>query len=819
MYFQIKGYIILDTGGTLLLYYVHRVNNKEVNMISIQNSNKDILAKLMATENITVIHKSVPTAYFDVKSRTLCCPILKDNMSSELYDLFMGHEVSHALNTPADGWHDKVSDKGMMYKGYLNVIEDVRIEKMIKAKYPGLRKSFYTGYSELASMDFFGTKGKELQDFNLIDRINLSYKIGSFAQIKFSEEEMVYINKCELLETFEDVLELADELFEKQQQETKDDVASMTQPELQDLLDDLDLEDDEDEQEDTGETESLPVKLDDSEEENDEDEQGEGSDANAEDDQNTDSSEENSNNSTETKKSDEEETEKSKGNEAGKKGSNGQSAIDKLNDELNKSATDESFRSNEDTLHGGKDHYYRDPSYNELNTRIQYENFIVTPEEIQSQFDNVLEPYNDTIKKTVKTFTEDNKKIIAYMVKEFEMKKAAASYNRSWNSKSGELDMNKLAFYKLKDDIFNRVQVTPEGKNHGVVMAVDWSGSMSGSVRATIEQATLLSMFCRRLAIPFRLFAFSDSYLRPTDADLGMTTSEGNTSEEYDVYSNALHDARAKYYSDRTFGKNYNSDDNQGNKWDLGNLSLLEVYNEKMSNRQFTKAMENWFQLASSVDNRYNSWDHSENDFDSTWFHPPRLHLSGTPLDHTLIAMRDYLVDFKRECGLDITSLIVLSDGASHGCFNRSNPYLLDRKINKTFKLNVNRGSTTHGLLEWVAETADCRTIGFYICESAANQMTWDAECFCNTTTDSYGPEMAAKKKEYNKLSTSFTDGCYDLAILINQKKLKLDVSKDIIDVQVGANKGVLKRALVKAGSNKMQQRVILNQFVGQMAV
>ena len=78
---------------------------------------------------------------------------------------------------------------------------------------------------------------------------------------------------------------------------------------------------------------------------------------------------------------------------------------------------------------------------------------------------------------------------------------------------------------------------------------------------------------------------------------------------------------------------------------------------------------------------------------------------------------------------------------------------------------------------------------------------------------------MDKKKKEFNALSTSFTDGCYDLAIFINAKKLRVDIDKDMIDVPEGATKGVLKRALVKAGTNKMQQRVILNQFVGQMAV
>ena len=773
-------------------------------MISIQKSNKDVLAKLMAMENITVIHKNVPTAYFDVKSRTLCCPILKEEMSSELYDLFTGHEVSHALNTPAEGWHDKVSEKGSLYKGYLNVIEDVRIEKMIKAKYPGLRKSFYTGYNELANMNFFGTQGKNLQELNLIDRINLSYKIGSFAQIEFSKEEEVYINRCDKLETFEDVMKLADDLFEKQQNETEEELESMTDQDIQDLIDDLGLEDDTEKEP----VDSMSVELEESEE--DSDTSGEGSDANAEDDENSQSSDGDSD-ASETEKSEEsgEQSEsESKGNEEGTEGAEGKTAEEKLLEEMNKSTTDEEFRKNEDSLLE-QNNYRHEPTYHEINGRIRYENFIVSPEQIQKDFDKApSQAYDDRIKKTVKNFQEDNKKIIGYMVKEFEMKKAAASYNRSWSSKSGEIDMNKLAFYKLKEDIFNRVQVTPEGKNHGVVMTVDWSGSMSGSVRSTVEQASLLSMFCRRLSIPFRLFAFSDGYERVSDEALGIKHDDN-----YDTIAKV----RQEYYEKRTFGKVVSKGDETS--WNLGELSLLEMFNEKMSNREFTKAMENWLQLASSLDHRYHYGDYSEVDYDTSWYAPSKLSLSGTPLDHTIIAMRDYLVDFRKECNIDIASFIVLSDGASHGCFRTNNPHILDRALNKTFKLEEKHGRTTHGLMTWIGETANCRTIGFYITTVSGSNFSWDAHGFCGTATDQYGTAMEDKRKEFMKLSTSFTDGCYDLAILINQRKLKLDVTKDVIDVEVGANKGTLKRALVKAGTNKMQQRVILNQFVGQMAV
>ena len=108
---------------------------------------KSILARLLAKENLTVQHKNIPTAYFDTKNRLLALPIWKD-MSTDLYDLLTGHEVGHALYTPTAGWHDQVQDKdfGDHFKGFLNVLEDARIEKLIKRQYPGLRKNFYNAY-------------------------------------------------------------------------------------------------------------------------------------------------------------------------------------------------------------------------------------------------------------------------------------------------------------------------------------------------------------------------------------------------------------------------------------------------------------------------------------------------------------------------------------------------------------------------------------------------------------------------------------------------------------------------------------------------
>jgi hypothetical protein len=106
---------------------------------------KSQLAKLLASENLTVEHKKVQTASFNLRDRILTCPIWKD-MTGEMYDLMLGHEVGHALETPEEGWHDAVTTGKSQYsknfKQFLNVIEDARIEKKIKRKFPGIKPSF-----------------------------------------------------------------------------------------------------------------------------------------------------------------------------------------------------------------------------------------------------------------------------------------------------------------------------------------------------------------------------------------------------------------------------------------------------------------------------------------------------------------------------------------------------------------------------------------------------------------------------------------------------------------------------------------------------
>ena len=132
------------------------------------NKNRtNMLSRLLATEDIVVEHHSgAPTAAFDVKGRVLVLPTWKE-MSTELYDMLVGHEVGHALYTPAE--HDgmelpelltDIAGNGgdeMLVKALLNIVEDARIERMMQDKFPGLKRDFVAAYDDLHNArDFFG---------------------------------------------------------------------------------------------------------------------------------------------------------------------------------------------------------------------------------------------------------------------------------------------------------------------------------------------------------------------------------------------------------------------------------------------------------------------------------------------------------------------------------------------------------------------------------------------------------------------------------------------------------------------------------------
>ena len=87
------------------------------------------------------------------------------------------------------------------------------------------------------------------------------------------------------------------------------------------------------------------------------------------------------------------------------------------------------------------------------------------------------------------------------------MKKQADRYARATIARTGVLNVNKLHSYKYNDDLFLKKNIMPNGKDHGMVFFLDWSGSMADNMHGTMQQLNNLALFCKKAQIPLLMLS------------------------------------------------------------------------------------------------------------------------------------------------------------------------------------------------------------------------------------------------------------------------------------------------------------------------
>ena len=425
-------------------------------------NSKDQLAKLLATENVTVQHSvQANTASFDFKNRVLTLPILKYR-DGDVVDMMQGHEVGHALYTDEVKWMAALTEEGV-HKQILNVVEDARIEKKIKRKYPGIVKNFVSGYTTLYKNGFFGDQANYPSELHLVDRINLHYKLGFTAAIPFFDDELWALDAIDKVETFEDAVRVTKML-------------QMAHTESQTMADHGWGEEGDADDFDFG------PKQDGEEEEESDDP--------------TDSTEGN------TPEGDEEEF------MAARPDPDDFDADDHAIDDEEEFSTESNFeRSKEDLQDNKSDEYV----YFNL-PKADLSAIVIPYKQISNDLGGYIGHYVDSMMGDYNKFRRDSQKIINYMVKEFERRKAANEHRRVSIAKTGILDVNKLHSYKFNEDVFLKNTIMPDGKNHGLVMLLDWSASMSHNMDKTIQQLLNMVWFCQKVNIPFEVYAFTNAY-------------------------------------------------------------------------------------------------------------------------------------------------------------------------------------------------------------------------------------------------------------------------------------------------------------------
>lgn len=453
-------------------------------------TSKETLAKLMATENILVEHANVPTAGFDLINRRLLLPNWK-NISDDVYTLLISHEVGHALYTPTDEWEEAiVKDGNASYKQVVNIVEDVRIERLIQQKYPGTARAFRSGYDELSKSNLFGTKNKNVDEYGLLDRLNLHFKLGhyGYAKIPFSDSERPWIDKVSNCKTFADVLAVASELkqFVEENPESQGkngDSSQMT----------------EDYQSETSEI-SQPSENQSKQSSGSPNSHGEQSAQTRIGDTDTDNVTQSTSNA-------------NKGSpDADDDDSIGSAKNSKLNKSPVRSETQQHFDSAIQKL---IDTSVTDTKYVNL-PDIQLDKLVVPYKIVHEQITNFYSNYYpqqySTAQTQVEQFKNGSKNVVNQLANLFEMKKKARLSVKSLVSKTGKLDMNRVHTYRYNDDVFKKITTVPEGKSHGLVMFIDMSSSMSDNIAGTFEQLLNLVLFCKRVNIPYDVYGFTDSH-------------------------------------------------------------------------------------------------------------------------------------------------------------------------------------------------------------------------------------------------------------------------------------------------------------------
>ena len=692
---------------------------------------KGTVAKLLAQENLIVEHKNVQTAQFNVDTRVLTLPVW-ERASEEIFDLLVAHEVGHALYTP------NVDPPKNVPHAFINVVEDVRIEKLIKRRFGGLSKTFYKGYQEFHDMDFFSTKGEDFTKMSLADRVNLHFKVGPFLGIKFSLEEQPIVQSIQNSETWEDVLTAAKLLYlfdkEKAQQPKKENDSESEEITSGSQVGNSTGGDDRGDSDDNSESDPIDSWDDPDQSDMDPDD-------------------------SDTRQNPSEPSVNTAESESG--------AIKNLA-----------------SFGGRESRYVQIPD-------IPIEKVVIPNKEIDKRltlfWDIMYRDIDDScnpityLKNEYVKYKKSVQKEVNYMVKEFECRKSADAYSRASTSRTGVLDCGKLHTYKFNEDLFKKVTTIPDGKNHGLIFILDWSGSMGACLEETAKQLFNLAWFCRKVNIPFRVYAFTNCWHEEVD--------------ESNHVSSLIDDPKPnELWIEKTF-------------------RLLEFINSDCNAMEFEKQCLNFWNLSAGYQRVHL---------------PMGFRLSGTPLNEVIMCLHNIIPEFKSQKRLQKVHTVILTDGESQFLtFGRmrttyqgdevcvpsslnfnTNVYLRDPVLRTTYKLD--KWDSVDDLIKnFTDRNPDVNVIGIRL--SSTSELNKFLKCKINN------PDVISKyvKTFVKQKSVSVDVPAYSKMFVMNQTNMHNTVDFDVAE---GANKSTIRAAFKKSLTKSKFNRKILSEFVELVA-
>lgn len=751
-------------------------------MVAVANrESQTVLAKLLAKENIQVAIGNYKTAFFDVQNRVLGLPTWNTDNKS-VSDLLIGHEVGHALYTPSDAVSRFKERFPNLPFDIANIVEDVRIERLVRDTYPGLVLSFKNGYRYFIERDFFKIANVDISTLGFADRLNLRAKIGHAIDVPLSDDETTIYKRCLVAETYDDVLQICEDIAEMVKGEAPKTSQSHDSPDSN-LGDDAECDptsgsDESSQKQQSRKDGSKKNESVDSRSEQDTDEQtSQQSDKSDKDSQTNQCPIDNGNEPSETP---------SDGQEGG------HSAVVQ---ELSSHTMREVEKNLQDMQVAETTHVMcNKPSIADMmGAIVPVEEVMAARRTDEYRYASIMS--NENVLADWADFSANTKKHVAILVKEFERRKAAYQYSRATRSTTGALDVNRLHSYRFEDQIFKSVTRLADAKNHGMVFFIDYSGSMRDTIGRVIIQALQLVTFCKAVGIPFEVYGFTSRYFNPTTPQCTLP----------------------------------------GTNVDFSDTIVFQLLHSRMPRATFETACRELKAQTVYRDSR----THSGFAFNSTL-----EVMNGTPLYETIMIAHEIVLRFRTRHKVQKMNTIFLTDGDSGPTRYYKNDLGAEHEHENPRPWNATRVVPLYGkniemssnhstknlyvdLINSLKRTCDTTVIGFFVANyksdyknncitalrSRNRALSWsDAVIQYNTL------QKAAKKEKCLAITGGFG---YD-AYFVFDSKNGLDINDDgeefvsdgfAKDVTDNSSQNKIAKDFAKFNGEKRTSRVFLNKF------
>jgi len=318
---------------------------------------------------------------------------------------------------------------------------------------------------------------------------------------------------------------------------------------------------------------------------------------------------------------------------------------------------------------------------------------------------------------------------------------------------------------------------------------LDWSGSMHECLGATVKQLLNLVWFCKKVNIPFRVYGFTNCYFVNNEDD--------------GRYYNPSNDSLIKEHK-------------RNEVFIPDSYRLLEFLSSEGSIKEFDRQIKNFWRLTCAMARDISHWIDA----------PQRFHLSGTPLDTSLVVLHNIIPQFKKKYDLQKVQAIILTDGESEPLSysaETENPYTFDRKLfcrpvrSTCTYLRDRKLGTTYRLSEWTEGTAalmqhlqdsfpEVNFIGIRLAGNSTIQRLFRMNGI-------YDEKISTKWKKEKAVSLPIGNYTKFFALSTNEMNKEVEFDPD-----ANATKAQIRSAFKKSLNKSKFNRKILSEFVELVA-